>query len=303
MTTFLQNVVTALVQGSLFGLIALGYTMVYGIVQLINFAHGEVFMVGSFAGLTVLNILPDSVRGNAIISVPLALIAAVMVSVTVAVLMERLAYRPLRRAPKLAPLITAIGVSLFLQEVVRLFYPGAKSSVAFDSPITGAITVSGVTIQYVGILILLTAVSLMLALTTFIGRSRTGRAMRATSQDPDTTALMGININSTIVMTFALGGALAAVAGVFQGMLIGSIEPIMGFKAGLVAFTAAVLGGIGNVTGAVLGGYLIGFIYTFATAYVPNGSAWQEAWAFLVLVVLLVVRPSGLLGEEIRERA
>lgn len=291
--------------GATYGLIALGYTMVYGIIQLINFAHGEIFMVGAFGGLTVYRYwLPDAWASNAWVALPAVLLVAMIIAVTVAVLVERLAYRPLRNAPRLAPLITAIGVSIFLQEAVRLFYPDGKRQQAFPQLISsGTFDVAGVTVPWVSVFVVVVAVALMVALQVFVKKTKTGKAMRATSQDPESARLMGIDIDRVIVVTFVIGAALAAVAGVMQGMRFAQIDFRIGFISGLKAFTAAVLGGIGNITGAVLGGFLLGIVEALATQYVPHGSSWKDVWAFVVLIAVLVVRPGGLLGERVATRA
>jgi branched-chain amino acid transport system permease protein len=302
---FFQQVVNGTVLGATYGLIALGYTMVYGIIQLINFAHGEVFMVGAFAGLASYRwVLPDSLAGNPWAALPVMLVAAVLVSVTVAVLMERLAYRPLRDAPRLTPLITAIGVSIFLQELVRIFYPGGNRPQPFPTVITtGAFHVGGVRVAWVSVFVVVTAIVLMVGLQGFIRTTRTGKAMRATAQDPDTARLMGIDTNRVIVVTFVIGATLAAVAGVMYGMRFGQIDYRIGFVTGLKAFTAAVLGGIGNVSGAMLGGFVLGMVEVMAVQYIPHGSAWRDAWAFAVLILVLVFRPAGLLGERVASRS
>jgi branched-chain amino acid transport system permease protein len=328
-TQFAQQLVNGVVIGALYGLIALGYTMVYGIIQLINFAHGEVFMVGAFGGLFVwTRVIPDGTPAG--IALPLVLLGAILTSVTVALIMERFAYRPLRNAPRLAPLITAIGVSLFLQELVRLYYPrcsaadtvgesiprcgvtqgreyGALTDQQFPSLISGPnIKVGGVQIPRVSIFVVVVAILLMVALSAFVRRSRTGKAMQATAQDRDTAKLMGINTDRIIVVAFVLGAALAGVAGVMQGLQVGTVGFKMGFLAGIKAFTAAVLGGIGNIAGAVLGGFLLGIVEVMATQYAPHpfsGGAWRDVWAFVVLIVLLVFRPSGLLGERVVSRS
>jgi branched-chain amino acid transport system permease protein len=228
--------------------------------------------------------------------------------------MERLAYRPLRDAPRLAPLITAIGVSLFLQELIRLKYfgaalsvhqlTGAKSDQPFPPFITGPpLHIGGVQIRRVEIFVVVVAIVLMLALSAYVRGSRTGKAMQATAQDRDTAQLMGIDTDRIIVIAFVLGAALAGTAGVLQGMQVGTIGFKMGFIAGIKAFTAAVLGGIGNIAGAVLGGFLIGIVEVMATQYVPHGSAWKDAWAFVILIIILVFRPAGLLGERVVSRA
>ena len=329
MTQFAQQLVNGVVIGALYGLIALGYTMVYGIIQLINFAHGEVFMIGAFGGLFVwTRFIPEDM--NAAIALPLVLLAAIATSVAVALIMERFAYRPLRNAPRLAPLITAIGVALFLQELVRLYYPncqtedtvgeaiprcsvgdgfesGALADTRFPSLISGPnINVGGVQVARVSIFVVVVAVMLMLALSTFVRKSRTGKAMQATAQDRDTAKLMGINTDRIIVVAFVLGAALAGVAGVMQGLQVGTVYFKMGFLAGIKAFTAAVLGGIGNIAGAVLGGFLLGIVEVMATQYAPepfSGGAWRDVWAFVVLILILVFRPQGLLGERVVNRA
>lgn len=304
MTQFLQQLLNGIVLGAQYGLIALGYTMVYGIIQLINFAHGEIYMVGAFGGFTAYTyLLPHSVRGNAFIVLPVVLVVAVVFSVLTAVAMERLAYRPLRNAPRLAPLITAIGVSITLQEIVRVFYPGGNRQQPFP-PILPAreYHVGGVTVPLIAIFVVVTAVALMIALQAFVKKSKTGRAMRATAQDPDTAKLMGVDTDRIIVVTFILGAVLAAAGGVLTGMYIGQIDFKIGFIGGLKAFTAAVLGGIGNITGAVLGGFVLGIVEVMATQYVPQGSGYKDVWAFVVLVLVLVFRPTGLLGESVRAR-
>jgi branched-chain amino acid transport system permease protein len=238
------------------------------------------------------------------------MITAIIVSVATALLVERLAYRPLRNASRLAPLITAIGVSIALQEIVRLFYPleggrfGAKSPVSYPRLISGPnIELGSVTIARVSLFVVVVAVVLMVALQAFVRTTRTGKAMRATAQDPDTARLMGIDTNKIIVITFALGAALAAVAGVMQGMRFVQVDFRIGFLAGIKAFTAAVLGGIGNITGAVLGGFVLGIVEVMASRYMLGGSAWKDVWAFVILIAVLVFRPSGLLGERVATRA
>jgi branched-chain amino acid transport system permease protein len=305
MTQFVQQLLNGTVLGATYGLIALGYTMVYGIIQLINFAHGEIFMVGAFGGLTVYRYwLPSAWAHNAWVALPAVLIVAVAAAVVVALLMERLAYRPLRNAPRLAPLITAIGVSIFLQEAVRLFYPGGKRQQPFPQLISpGRFEVGGITVAWVSVFVVVVAVILMVGLQVFVKTTRTGKAMRATSQDPESARLMGIDTDRVIVVTFVIGAALAAVAGVMQGMRFAQIDFRIGFLAGLKAFTAAVLGGIGNIGGAVLGGFLLGIVEALATQYVPHGSSWKDVWAFVVLIVVLVLRPGGLLGEQVATRA
>ncbi|MFW5471663.1 branched-chain amino acid ABC transporter permease [Knoellia sp. CPCC 206435] len=307
MTDFLQQIVNGLTLGSLYALIAVGYTVVYGIVQLINFAHGEVFMIGAFGALATWTVLFKGQTGLWVL--PVMVLGAVIVSVLTAVIMERIAYRPLRGAPRLAPLITAIGISVFLQEAVRLFYPGAKSKLTFPEidVVTGpGIAFAGLNIQRAAVF---TVGALLLSaglLWFFVNRTRLGQGMQAVSQDPDTAQLMGINVNRIIVIAFALGAALAAIGGVAQGLLNSNIDFRMGFLAGLKAFTAAVLGGIGNIQGAIVGGLVLGIAESMATQFIPGqfgGSAWKDVWAFVLLILVLVFRPQGLLGARVVDRA
>ena len=298
----LQQLINGLSLGALYALIAVGYTVVYGIVQLINFAHGEIFMMGAFGSLATWLIVPGSSRS--LVMLPI-----------MALLTERFAYRPLRHAPRLAPLITAIGVSIFLQEFVRLFFgsipsfPDAKSAIPFPQIafVTGpALNLGGVTIQRAALFTLVALAICATVLFLFVNRTRLGRAMQATSQDPDTARLMGINVDKIIMVAFALGAALAAVAGLCWGLRYTNIDFRMGFLAGLKAFTAAVLGGIGNINGAVLGGLVLGVVETLATSFIPGtfgGSAWKDVWAFVLLILVLVFRPQGLLGARVVDRA
>jgi branched-chain amino acid transport system permease protein len=317
---FVQQLVNGLTLGSLYALIAVGYTVVYGILQLINFAHGEVFMIGAFGALTTSLVLFDG--NTALWTLPVMILGAVIASVGTAVLMERFAYRPLRNAPRLAPLITAIGISVFLQEIIRLNYngipqlnwnpldlPDAKSRIPFPQidVVTGpALQLGGVTIQRAALFTIGALLMCSALLWYFINRTKMGRGMQAVSQDPDTARLMGINVDRIIVVAFALGAVLAGIAGVAQGLQNNNIDFRMGFLAGLKAFTAAVLGGIGNVQGAVVGGLVLGIVEGMATQYIPGqfgGSPWKDVWAFILLILVLVFRPQGLLGAKAVDRA
>jgi branched-chain amino acid transport system permease protein len=308
----LQQLINGLSLGALYALIAVGYTVVYGIVQLINFAHGEVFMIGAFGALTAWILLPgDSL---ALWLLPFMLVAGMIAAVGTALLMERYAYRPLRNAPRLAPLITAIGVSIFLQEFIRLFYgripgfPDARRAIPFPQIdfVTGAAVQLGpITIQRAALFTMIALLICWAFLNIFVNRTRLGRGMQATSQDPDTARLMGINVDRIIMVAFALGAALAAVAGLAWGLRYTNIDFRMGFLAGLKAFTAAVLGGIGNINGAVVGGLVLGVVEALAT-FIPGqfgGSAWKDVWAFVILILVLVFRPQGLLGARVVDRA
>jgi branched-chain amino acid transport system permease protein len=307
--TLPQQLANGLFLGSMYGLIAIGYTMVYGIVQLINFAHGEIFMTGAFGALTVWNCLPDGM--NIWAALPLMLIGGAIVSVLIAVGAERFAYRPLRGAPRLAPLITAIGLSLALQQAIFVWYPGADNAKNFPQLGTHPYHLGSISIQRNDIFLVAAAVVCMVGLAAFVRTSRTGRAMQATAQDPDTAKLMGINTDRIIVIAFAVGAAFAAVAGLAHGLRYGQIDYQMGYSDGLKAFTAAVLGGIGNIYGAMLGGIVLGLAEALTTAYIQNvpgmeqlgGGAWDNVWAFVLLILILLLRPQGLLGERVADRA
>ncbi|MCH0562750.1 MULTISPECIES: branched-chain amino acid ABC transporter permease [unclassified Streptomyces] len=305
-----QQLVNGLLLGSMYGLVAIGYTMVYGIVQLINFAHGEIFMTGAFGAFTVyMYVLPDGT--SMAIALPLMLIGGIIVAVLVAVGAERFAYRPLRGAPRLAPLITAIGLSLALQQGVWAWYPDAKSALSFPQIKGGPFEIGNVTIQTGDIFLIIAAPLSMAVLAYFVMRTRTGRGMQATAQDPDTAKLMGVNTDRIIVIAFALGAAFAAVGGMAYGLKYGQIDFRMGFILGLKAFTAAVLGGIGNIYGAMIGGIVLGVAEALSTAYVGDipgmdkfgSQSWADVWAFVLLILVLLFRPQGLLGERVADRA
>ncbi|MEV8533037.1 branched-chain amino acid ABC transporter permease [Streptomyces sp. NPDC051211] len=304
-----QQLVNGLLLGSMYGLVAIGYTMVYGIVQLINFAHGEIFMTGGFGALTVWLMLPSGT--TMWVALPLMLIGAVIVATTIAVGAERFAYRPLRNAPRLAPLITAIGLSLALQQAVWAWYPDAKSSVVFPEIPGGPFHLGSITIQTGDVFLLIAAPVSMAFLGFFVQKTRTGRGMQATAQDPDTAKLMGINTDRIITVAFALGAVFAAVGAVAYGLKYGEVQFKMGFLLGLKAFTAAVLGGIGNIYGAMIGGLVLGLAETLTTVYVSEipgmqqlgGQSWGNTWAFVLLILVLLFRPQGLLGERVADRA
>ncbi|MET7983407.1 MULTISPECIES: branched-chain amino acid ABC transporter permease [unclassified Streptomyces] len=310
MNTLPQQLANGLFLGSMYGLIAIGYTMVYGIVQLINFAHGEIFMTGGFGALSVyLYVLPNGT--SMWIALPAMLIGGGIVSVLIAVGAERFAYRPLRGAPRLAPLITAIGLSLALQQVVFNAYPNAKTDLTFPQLPFGPWHIGSVSIQSGSVFVIVAAPLCMAALALFVSMSRTGRAMQATAQDPDTAQLMGIDTNRIIVIAFAIGGFFAAVAAVAYGLRYGTVKYDMGFQMGLKAFTAAVLGGIGNIYGAMIGGLVLGLAETLATSYIDGipgmqqlgGGGWSSVWAFVLLILVLLFRPQGLVGERVADRA
>jgi len=302
MDILFQQVLNGLILGSLYALVALGYTMVYGILELINFAHGEVVMLGAMVAVTVLAALT-----GAGVPVPLAVAAALAVTVPVcmltALVIERVAYRPLRKAPRLAPLITAIGASIVLQNLAMIVW--GRQYLAFPAVFELQVyDLAGVTLTNVQLVIVITAALAMGGLLLLVNRTRLGRAMRATAQHQEVAGLMGVDVNHVIATTFAVGAALAAVAGLLIAAYYGIAHYNMGFLLGLKAFTAAVLGGIGNIPGAVLGGILLGVLESLGAGYVGDltggflGSHYQDIFAFFILILVLVFRPSGLMGER-----
>jgi branched-chain amino acid transport system permease protein len=303
---FIQILVYGLANGSIFALIALGYTMVYGIVELINFAHGDVFTLGGFISLTLLPIfgLEEGISHGAGIILPLLAIFVItmVICAAVNVTIERVAYRPLRHAPRLAPLITAVGMSFVLEGIMYLWrgpfnlhYPSVLPT---DSISLGG--ANGPTIGFKDLAVTGIAVVLMVALSLFVGRTKLGKAMRATAQDRDAAGLMGIDINRTIAATFFIGALLAGAGGMIFGLYYNTLTFDLGFTAGLVAFTAAVFGGIGNIQGAALGGLIIGMIQSFSDGYFDT--AWTQVLIFAILVLVLVFRPTGILGMRVPEK-
>jgi branched-chain amino acid transport system permease protein len=309
MDILLQQLINGVTLGSVYALVALGYTMVYGIIGLINFAHGELVMVGALTALSVIQGIVTSGLGLPPVLIMLAaLLAAMPVCMLLAYVMERVAYRPLRRAPRLAPLITAIGVSIVLQNVAMMVwgrsyfsFPGIVSVKTYD--------VAGATVTDLQIVIVALSAALMGGLLVIVHRTRLGLAMRATAENIAVAGLMGVDANRIIVAAFLIGAALAAVAGLMVSAYYGIAHYYMGFMLGLKAFTAAVLGGIGNIGGAMLGGLLLGVIESLGAGYIGDftggflGSNYQDVFAFFVLVIVLTIRPSGLLGERVSERA
>ena len=307
MDIFLQQIINGLTLGSVYAVVALGYTMVYGIIQLINFAHGEVVMIGAMVAFSVITTLAGTALPPVLI-VFAGILAAVPVCMLVGYAMERIAYRPLRGAPRLAPLITAIGISIILQHVALLVW--SRNPLAFPQIIPlASFEIGGAIITGVQIAIILTSVLMMGGLTMLVYRTKLGIAMRATSQNPQIAGLMGIDIDRIIAFTFIVGAALGAVAGVMVGTYYGIAHYSMGSLLGMKAFSAAVLGGIGNLAGAMLGGILLGIVEALAAGYIGDltnnvfGSNYQDVFAFLVLIAVLVFRPSGLLGERVGDRA
>lgn len=309
MDIFLQQLINGLVLGSIYALVALGYTMVYGILELINFAHGEITMIGAMVSLAVINLLiGSSLDLPGVMIVFMGVLTAIPACMALGFVIERVAYRPLRHAPRLAPLITAIGVSIVLQNVAMLIWGRQYISFPPIIPIH-RYEILGATISNLQIFIFIFSGFLMAGLIMLVHKTRLGRAMRATAQSPQAASLMGVNVNNIIAITFILGSALAAIAGVMVGAYYGLAHYYMGFLLGLKAFCAAVLGGIGNIAGAMLGGLLLGVIESLGAGYIGDltggflGSHYQDVFAFLVLILVLVFRPSGLLGERVAERA
>lgn len=330
MVLFLRLLVDGITIGSIYALVSLGYTMVYGIIELINFAHGDIFMIGTIVTLFMLQGVfqvtdQSHLAGLSLIGVLLATcLAAMLLCAVIGVVIERVAYRPLRNAPRLAPLISAIGVSLILENVGQLFIGaanrsgpdiGALKGVQYClGPTDAANACQGVVISNMDILVVGVAVILMIALQWFVTRTRIGRAMRAVAQDREAAALMGVNVDRVIAITFFIGAALAGAAAFMFMLSVGVTVFNVGFELGLFAFTAAVLGGIGNLTGAMLGGLVIGIVRSLAVS-IPNsdipgaafglphgGADWQEAVVFAVLILILVFRPTGLLGQRVAEK-
>ncbi len=309
MEILLQQIINVLVLGSMYALLALGYTMVYGIINLINFAHGEVLMVGAMTSWTIIGLMKDATPGApGWVILIVAMVIACVVAAALNFVIEKVAYRPLRNSPKLAPLITAIGVSILLQTLAMIIwkpnykpYPTLLPNVPFD--------IGGAVITPTQIMILgMTAVSLA-ALMYLVNHTRLGRAMRATAENPRVAGLMGVKPDMVISATFIIGAILATIAGMMYASNYGTVQHSMGFLPGLKAFTAAVFGGIGNLAGAVVGGILLGLIESIGSGYIGMltggllGSHYSDIFAFIVLIVVLTLRPSGLLGERVADRA
>lgn len=289
---FLSTLITGLSAGSTYAMIAIGYTMVYGIAKLLNFAHGDVIMVGAY----MLYVFLFTLKTPTIV----AIIAAVLFCVFLGITVERLAYGPLRGASPLAVLITAIGVSYMLQSLAQIIF-GSGQKMLLNLQIRGALQIGELSIQYSTLVTLVAAVVIMTALTLFVKYTKVGRAMIAVSEDRDAARLMGVNVNAIIITTFAIGSALAAVAAVFMLMKSPAITPTLGAMPGIKAFTAAVIGGIGSIPGAVLGGILLGVIESL-TKLVPAIAPYTDAIEFSILIIILLVRPSGILGKKRREK-
>ena len=299
---FCQQLINGLSLGAIYAVVALGYTMVYGIIELINFAHGDVYTAGSFVALAMLLLL-GATQHMAAAALTFALIVTFLVTMLImggtGVVIERFAYRPLRGRPRLAPLLTAIGVSFSLENLLQLWM--GPSPVSFPQLIPNPFFALGpVSISQMQLVVIFSSLVMMIALQLFVQGTKLGKAMRATAQDWMAAEIMGIDINKTIALTFFIGSVLAGAAGVITGLFYGNTWFINGFRAGLIAFTSAVLGGIGNTTGAALGGFVIGFIEVMTAQYI--GFQWAEVTIFSVLILVLIFRPTGLLGQQLPER-
>lgn len=310
--TFLSLLIVGLATGAIYALVALGYTLVYGIIELINFAHGDIFTIGTFVTIAVLSAFgvrasnpPATFTWGLIGALIAACVISFLVCAVLGVVIERIAYRPLRNAPRLAPLISAIGVSLVLQDVAKLWF--GSSQVSFVNLPTPTITIGSLSFDSINLILIFAAVILMLVLYFMVNRTRIGRAMRAVAQDRDAASLMGVNVNQIIAFTFFIGAGLAGAAGFIYGLKFPNTQFTAGFQLGLIAFTAAVLGGIGNIQGAMLGGFIIGLIVAMVS-YIPpsilpqGGVSWQEAVVYVILILILVFRPAGLLGQQTPEK-
>jgi len=302
-TFFVQVIIDGLTNGGIYALIALGYTMVYGIIELINFAHGDVFTAGGFIGLALMGVVGIDQAGATGVRVALELIGVFVIAMVITgllnVTIERVAYRPLRNAPRVAPLITAVGMSFVLEGLMYIFEGPSNVTYPDVLPDVG-LTVAGVAFGSKQVFVIGVAILLTIGLTTFINGTKLGKAMRATAQDRDASALMGIDINRTIAATFFIGAALAAAGGMIFGLYFNTIRFDLGYQVGLFAFTAAVFGGIGNIYGAALGGLFIGLVQAVSDSY--GSHEWTGIYIFGILILVLVFRPTGLLGMRVPEK-
>jgi branched-chain amino acid transport system permease protein len=307
---WVDQIVNGLGQGAILALIALGYTLVYGILRMINFAHGEVFMAGAFISFFFADAYVKSgfLNSNPYVSLLILFVVSIVGSTVVAVLLERIAYRPLRNAPRLVPLITAIGASLFIANAFRGFFGPQPYGYPLPNVLGGSVDLVGISVSKVIILVFVVAIVAMVVLQLFVHRSRTGRSMRAVAEDSEIASLMGIDVDRIVVITFIVGGVLAGIAGVLFSLTFQQVQFTMGFKPGIAAFTAAVLGGIGSIGGAALGGFVLGLLQAIGpplllTGFsIPSPFSIRDAFVFLVLILVLVFRPGGLLGSGDAEK-
>lgn len=295
-----QQLINGITLGSIYALISLGYTLVYGILLMINFAHSEIFMAGAFLSLWILSVSWVS-TAPLFIQIFLSFLAAITGSALLGLLIERIAYKPLRHSSRLAPLISAIGVSIFLQNFIFIFV--SNQSLPFPEIFTiRHFKIGQSEINSLQIFIITISIFLMIALQFFVNKTRLGKAMRATAGDKETAELLGIDTNKIISLTFLIGGALGGSAGLLNGMYYGSIKYNMGFLPGIKAFTAAVLGGIGNIQGAMIGGLFIGILESLGAGFIPGGTEWKDIFAFAILILVFLFRPQGLLGEKLPDK-
>jgi branched-chain amino acid transport system permease protein len=302
--TWVFQFVNGSVQGAMYALIALGYTLVYGILFMINFAHGEIFMIGALAGFYVIRAMDESgfLGAFPIPGLAITFFVGMSIPLIAAIVLERVAYRPLRRAPRLVPLISAIGASFFLQQAARLLFGIRIKVYPSVETLEGRWEIGGVIVRHLGVFIVVVAILMMLGLWLLVQRTKIGRAMRAVAEDKDTAALMGVDVDRIIMITFAIGGALAGAAGVMWGLWFKQVIHTVGFIPGLKAFTAAVLGGIGNIPGAMLGGFFLGIVEAIAPTALNLSTQLKDVIAFAMLVLVLIFRPTGLLGEVLSEK-
>lgn len=293
MEQFIGQLINGLNLGSIYALVAIGYTIVYGIIRLINFAHGELMMFGAYFSFYIVFLFPFQLPFIII------LLVSMMLAALMGILIERIAYRRLRKAPRISALITAIGMSLFLQNVAQIVF-GEKAQVMPELVSKESVDIFGIEITYLTLITIGLSIACMILLTLFVRKTKPGKAMRAVSQDKEAAMLMGINVNSVISLTFALGSALGALGGIFYSVAFTQVYPTLGVMPGLKAFVAAVVGGIGSIGGAMVGGYTIGIIETMTKAYVS--SMWSDVIVFGLLIVVLLFKPSGLLGKNVKEK-
>ncbi len=295
MRIFIQQIINGLTTGSVYALIALGYTMVYGIIELINFAHGEIYMIGAYGGLILLTLLGANHTSNLGI-VFLAMGGGMLLSMAYGFTVEKFAYKPIRNSSRLSLLITALGASIFLQNFVMIGQGASDKNYISLTVLNSTFSIHGVSITLNQILIFAVAIIIMLSLDMFVNKTMTGWAMKATSQDPVTAQLVGINVNNIISLTFIIGSGLAGIAGVLVGFYYGIVNFYIGYLVGIKAFTAAVLGGIGDIRGAMVGGLLLGLLESLGAAYIS--SDYKDAFTFIILIVILLIKPSGLYGKR-----
>lgn len=292
MSKFIEQLIYGLQLGSIYALIALGYTMVYGIVKLINFAHGDVLMMGAYFGLISMTVFK--------IPFALAMIVSMIVCGLFGILEDVIAYKPLRNAPRISALITALGVSMFLENIFRVIFGAETRKMEVPAVLSKNLTVGSLNISYVALVTVFLTIICMVVLQIIVKKTKIGKAMRGVSEDLEAARLMGVNVNFTISMTFAIGSALASLGGMLYAVMYYQVEPYMGMMPGLKAFVAAVLGGIGVIPGAMLGGYILGLVENFAKGYIS--STWSNAIVFGILIVILLFKPAGILGKNVREK-